>query len=169
MPSSSALPPKTCANSGEAMAASSMPSSAATSGEYAMSRGAETGVGVDERVQRAVHLPPLRADVRIGRQLADEAVVEAEGCEGAGCGLGVRRDRYLEQHGLLKLFFPEGEIDFAVSGTLTRSPTTVESVLGREVLVETSIEIIAKKVWHRGVEFTARDIFDLALVSEKKR
>jgi hypothetical protein len=32
-----------------------------------------------------MHLAPLRADVRIGRQLADEAVVEAEGCEGAAC------------------------------------------------------------------------------------
>lgn len=77
-------------------------------------------------------------------------------------------NRYLEQHGLLKLFFPEGEIDFVVSGTLTRTPTTVESVLGREVLVETSTEIIAKKVWYRGAEFTARDIFDLALVAEKE-
>jgi hypothetical protein len=74
--------------------------------------------------------------------------------------------KYLEQHGLLKLFFPEGEIDFVVSGTLTTTPTAVETVLGRDVLVETSIEIIAKKVWHRGAEFTARDIFDLALIAE---
>jgi hypothetical protein len=43
-------------------------------------------LGIDTRIQRAVHLPPLRANVGIGRQLADEAVVEAEGCEGAGCG-----------------------------------------------------------------------------------
>ena len=77
-------------------------------------------------------------------------------------------NRYVEQQGFLKLFFPEGEIDFVVSGTLTSAPTIVESIFGRAVLVETSTEIIAKKVWHRGVEFTARDIFDLALVSEKE-
>lgn len=45
-------------------------------------------LGVHERVQCAVHLPALRADVGIGREFADEAVVEAEGCEGAGCGRG---------------------------------------------------------------------------------
>ncbi len=75
---------------------------------------------------------------------------------------------YIEQQGFLKLFFPEGEIDFVVSGTLTAAPTAIETVLGRQVLVETSTEIIAKKVWHRGAEFTARDIFDLALVAERE-
>lgn len=34
--------------------------------------------------------------------------------------------------------------------------------------METSSEIIAKKVWHRGDRFTARDIFDLAMVVEKE-
>jgi Nucleotidyl transferase AbiEii toxin, Type IV TA system len=77
-------------------------------------------------------------------------------------------DRYVEQHGFLKLFFPEGEIDFVVAGPLTKPPTTLENVLGREVSVETSVEIVAKKVWYRGAEFTARDIFDLALVAEKE-
>jgi len=36
------------------------------------------------------------------------------------------------------------------------------------VLVETSAEILAKKVWHRGFEFTARDIFDLSMVAERE-
>src|SRR5579862_15453 len=45
MPSTSALPAKTWANSGDATSASSMPSKAATSCEYAMSRGAATRVG----------------------------------------------------------------------------------------------------------------------------
>jgi hypothetical protein len=43
-----------------------------------------------------------------------------------------------------------------------------EKLFGRPVLVETSTEIVAKKVWHRGAEFTARDIFDLAVVTEKE-
>jgi hypothetical protein len=34
--------------------------------------------------------------------------------------------------------------------------------------VETSAEIVAKKLWHRGEQFTARDLFDLALVAEKE-
>lgn len=76
---------------------------------------------------------------------------------------------YVEQHGFIKLFFPEGEIDFVASGHLTPDPTVTENLLGRDVLVETSTEIIAKKVWHRGNDFAARDIFDLAMVAEKEQ
>ena len=75
---------------------------------------------------------------------------------------------YIEQAASLKLFFPEGEIDFVASAPLTENPTIPEQIFGREVQVETSTEIVAKKVWHRGVEFTARDIFDLAMVAEKE-
>jgi len=75
---------------------------------------------------------------------------------------------YIEQAGFVKLYFPEGEIDFVVSGSLTQNPTRIEQLFGRPVAVETSTEIVAKKVWHRGVEFTARDIFDLAMVIEKE-
>lgn len=77
-------------------------------------------------------------------------------------------DSYIEQAGSLKLIFPEGEIDFVVSAPLTKEPAVVETLFGREVQVESSAEIVAKKVWHRGVEFTARDIFDLAMVAEKE-
>jgi len=75
---------------------------------------------------------------------------------------------YIEQAGFLKLFFPEGEIDFVASASLTRNPAITETLFGREVQVETSTEIIAKKLWHRGAQFTARDIFDLAMVIEKE-
>lgn len=77
-------------------------------------------------------------------------------------------DRYLEQGNSLKLYFPEGEIDFVASAPLTKDPTVTEELFGRNVKVETSTEIVAKKVWHRGVEFTARDIFDLAMVAERE-
>lgn len=73
--------------------------------------------------------------------------------------------RYLETAISVKLYFPEGEIDFIASAPLTEKPTAQETVLGRRVDVETTAEIIAKKVWHRGRDFTARDLFDLALVS----
>ncbi len=76
--------------------------------------------------------------------------------------------KYLEQANSLKLIFPEGEIDFVASVPLTNDPTITEELFGRQVQVETSTEIVAKKIWHRGVEFTARDIFDLAMVTEKE-
>ena len=75
---------------------------------------------------------------------------------------------YIEQAGFLKLIFPEGEIDFVASAPLTRNPAITEKLFGREVRVETSTEIIAKKLWHRGEQFTARDIFDLAMVIENE-
>jgi predicted nucleotidyltransferase component of viral defense system len=73
---------------------------------------------------------------------------------------------YVEAAQSLKLRFPEGEIDFVASQALTDNPTTVERLFGRDVAVETSAEIVAKKIWHRGEQFTARDIFDLSMVSE---
>ena len=76
--------------------------------------------------------------------------------------------KYIEQSGFVKLFFPEGEIDFVVSGPLTPQPAAAESILGRSVQVETSAEILAKKVQHRGDEFTSRDLFDLALVATRE-
>jgi predicted nucleotidyltransferase component of viral defense system len=75
---------------------------------------------------------------------------------------------HLETAISVKLYFPEGEIDFIASGPLTEGATTVETVLGRRIHVDTTAEIIAKKVWHRGRHFTARDLFDLALVAIKE-
>ncbi len=75
---------------------------------------------------------------------------------------------YVEQAEFLKLNFAEGEIDFVASAPLTENATTAETLFAREIQVETSSEIIAKKVWYRGDRFTARDIFDLAMVAEKE-
>ena len=72
---------------------------------------------------------------------------------------------YLETAISIKLFFPEGEIDFIAGAPLTDKPIENETIQGRRVRVETTAEILAKKIWHRGVEFTARDIFDFALVA----
>ena len=64
--------------------------------------------------------------------------------------------------------FPEGEIDFVASAPLTEEPAVSEQLFGHDILVENSSEIVAKKVWYRGEQFTARDIFDLAAVAEKE-
>jgi hypothetical protein len=75
---------------------------------------------------------------------------------------------YTEDANFVKLRFPEGEVDFVVAAPLTSTPTCEEDILGTPFLVEYSGEIIAKKVWHRGAEFTARDIFDFAMVAERE-
>jgi len=74
---------------------------------------------------------------------------------------------YVEEAGFLKLYLPEGEIDFVASGRLTAKAVRQEKILGREMLVETSAEIAAKKVWHRAARFTARDLVDLAVVAQR--
>lgn len=75
---------------------------------------------------------------------------------------------YVEQARFLKLYFPEGEISFVASGFLTLRPTMKATIGNRQVDVETSAEIIAKKIWYRAAEFSARDFFDLALVAERE-
>lgn len=77
-------------------------------------------------------------------------------------------DKYVEGPGYIKLMRPEGEIDFVASPNLTSDPYEVWELLGREIKVETSAEIVAKKLWHRGDRATARDLFDLALVIERE-
>lgn len=73
---------------------------------------------------------------------------------------------YTEAAGYVKLFLPEGEIDFVAAPNLTAPGYEVVSLFGRDVKVETSVEIIAKKMWHRGDRITGRDIFDFALVAQ---
>ena len=74
---------------------------------------------------------------------------------------------YVEAAGYVKLIRSEGEIDFVASPNLTQQPFEWWNLLGRNIRVETSAEIMAKKLWHRGDIVTARDIFDLSLVIEK--
>lgn len=75
---------------------------------------------------------------------------------------------YVEGPGYVKLLRPEGEIDFVASPNLTAEPFELWRLMGRSVRVETSSEIVAKKLWHRGDRATARDLFDLALVIERE-
>lgn len=66
----------------------------------------------------------------------------------------------------IKLNLNEGEIDFVASQFLTENPFRLFNVLGREIKVQTPIEIVAKKIWHRGTRANSRDLLDLALVIE---
>ncbi len=75
---------------------------------------------------------------------------------------------YIETADYVKLYLPEGEIDFVAAPNLTSPGFELHTVMGRLVRVETSAEIIAKKMWHRGDRITGRDIFDFALVADKE-
>lgn len=62
----------------------------------------------------------------------------------------------------LKLIRPEGEIDFILAAAITDNGFFVYNFKGTPIHVETPVEIIAKKIRHRGSRFTVRDVFDIA-------
>lgn len=72
---------------------------------------------------------------------------------------------YAEGATYVKLYFPEGQIDFIVSRHVTPVPVTRETLVGRDIPLETSAEVLGKKLWHRADMFTARDFFDLVYVA----
>ena len=76
--------------------------------------------------------------------------------------------KHLKEANYLRLYFPEGEVDFIAAAPVTDAPRVKEDVLGRTIQVDTSIEIVGKKIRYRAAEFTARDIFDFALIAEKE-
>jgi hypothetical protein len=63
----------------------------------------------------------------------------------------------------LKLFVADvGEIDFLSSARLTDDPVIPFTFEGRPISRERPAEVMAKKIYHRGSTFKARDVFDLA-------
>lgn len=68
----------------------------------------------------------------------------------------------------VKLQFEEGEIDFVAAPNLLDAAWEWWDIQGHQVRVERSAEIIAKKMYHRGNQATARDLFDLCLVIERE-
>lgn len=77
-------------------------------------------------------------------------------------------EQYTDGAGFVKLYMPAGEIDFVASATLTTAPFNRFDVLGRSILLESPVEIVAKKLWYRGDRATPRDLLDLAVVIEQK-
>lgn len=73
---------------------------------------------------------------------------------------------YVEAAECVKLLLPTGEIDIVVRQPLTEQPWEAIPYRGRQVLVETSAEILAKKMYHRGYHAKARDLFDLCTVAD---
>lgn len=102
-----------------------------------------TGVDLFVRDTRMLHLVSPRLNEAVGAFLVD----------------------YVEESTAVRVYFPEGEVAFVACGLLTSDPVRCEPILGRPVLVETSAEILAKKLWHRAAAFPARDLFDVAAVA----
>lgn len=67
----------------------------------------------------------------------------------------------------VKLRYPEGEVDFVVATLLTIPGATPATVREQSVRLETNAEIMANKLFFRGDQFPARDLFDLAMVLER--
>lgn len=81
---------------------------------------------------------------------------------------------YDEAGHYLKLRYPEGEIDFIVSGMITETVIRPFDVPGDPTLgipdyrflIEHPVEIALKKLWYRGAELKVRDVFDVAVVAQ---
>jgi len=71
---------------------------------------------------------------------------------------------YLEGPTFLKLYFSDFEIDFIVSRRLTGIPNFFIEIEDYKVPVESDIEIIAKKIFYKGLSLKIRDIIDIGTV-----
>jgi predicted nucleotidyltransferase component of viral defense system len=77
---------------------------------------------------------------------------------------------YIEQANGIKLILPHGDIDFVVSGTVTdTAPTDTLDFMGRAFRLESTEEILAKKLYYRAARFQPRDVFDLVVAAELDR
>jgi hypothetical protein len=78
---------------------------------------------------------------------------------------GMVRD-YSEQANSVKLVLSEGNIDFVVAGSVTSAePHETLEFNGRKILLETTEEILAKKLYFRAALLKPRDAFDLVAAS----
>lgn len=76
--------------------------------------------------------------------------------------------KYREDSQHVKLIFSGlGEVDFIVAPRLVHDSFRLQEIRGRKVKVDKPEEIIAKKCFYRACEFTARDVFDLAVFLSK--
>ncbi|WP_354005052.1 nucleotidyl transferase AbiEii/AbiGii toxin family protein [Ramlibacter cellulosilyticus] len=73
---------------------------------------------------------------------------------------------YVEAAEYVKLLLPSGEIDVVVGGPLTDDPWELVAHRQRNIRVEKNAEIIAKKMYYRGGQAKARDLFDLCAVAD---
>jgi hypothetical protein len=80
----------------------------------------------------------------------------------------VARD-HVEASNFVKLACADGEIDFIVAPDLTERPRGRRALGGREIVVESPVEIVVKKAFYRAADLRVRDLFDLAVVIDRER
>jgi predicted nucleotidyltransferase component of viral defense system len=76
---------------------------------------------------------------------------------------------YVEQASGIKLALPHGDIDFVVAHPVTeaKAVATLE-FMGRTFLLESTEEILAKKLFYRAARFQPRDVFDLVAAAWRR-
>lgn len=72
---------------------------------------------------------------------------------------------YDELATVLKLRFPEGEIDYIVSGQLLDLPSETSPETSYQL--EPVAEVLAKKLFYRGYALTPRDLFDWYMIEHR--
>lgn len=111
------------------------------------------------------HRESFDVDIFIG----DAQVLPYLNPQTQGYTLDVNPDGYISDgtHTLKIAFDGIGEIDFIVAPRLTSASTATVEVCGRNVLLETPAEIVAKKIFYRGKAMQPRDMFDIACVRQE--
>jgi hypothetical protein len=70
---------------------------------------------------------------------------------------------YEEQANAVKLLLPDGDVDFIVAApVIPDAPTETMGIGGRDVVLEATSEILAKKLLYRADGFKGRDVFDMS-------
>jgi hypothetical protein len=70
---------------------------------------------------------------------------------------------YEEQANAVKLLLPDGDVDFIVAApVIPEAPSETMDIGGRDVVLEATSEILAKKLLYRADGFKARDVFDMS-------
>jgi nucleotidyltransferase AbiEii toxin of type IV toxin-antitoxin system len=70
---------------------------------------------------------------------------------------------YVEQANGVKIVMPHGDIDFIIAGDVAVPVNRTKLLLkGRDVLVDPTSEILAKKLFYRAASLKARDVYDLS-------
>ncbi len=74
---------------------------------------------------------------------------------------------YVEQANGVKILMSNGDIDFVIAGDVA-VPVVRETLLleSREMLVDPTSEVLAKKLFHRAAAFKSRDLYDLSTAIE---
>lgn len=76
---------------------------------------------------------------------------------------------YVTNANCIQMTFPEGGVDFIIAAQISDHSPQKQKLHGKEVFVEDPVEIVAKKMWYRALDFHVRDLYDLACLYRSER